>query len=188
LALLAQHSSFTIGARQTIVGDESPLAKVENQRIGIATVMAGHLSFSYWNDHKFWWWPMGDGGDQGDTAGVQMRWNVSHKNWPVHGWRIQNLSITMRLATGIPDCGSAQPMRNGSVYTSVAFSAVDRGDIDLNLSLLGPKARWLEAGITVNSGAVRNAVQSKTVHHLMNVPEFPKTNQFGAMVHMRLIF
>lgn len=181
-------AGLSLGARQTIVDDASPLAKVESQRVGIATVMAGHLSFIYWNDHKFWWWPMGDGGDQGDTAGILTRWNVSHKQWSVRGWEVQDLCFTMRLATGIPDPNSAKPLGNGKIYTSVAFSSIDRGDLDLNASFRGPKARWLEVGISVNSGAVRNEVQSKVVHHLMGVPEFPSTSHFGVTVHARLVF
>ena len=38
--------------------------------------MGGQHGFKYWNDHLSWWWPMADGGDQGDTAGLQFSYNL----------------------------------------------------------------------------------------------------------------
>jgi hypothetical protein len=44
----------------------------------------------------------------------------------------------------------------------------------------------MDVGITVNTGHVRNAVQSKLVHHSLGIPEFPSTDQRQVMMYVRL--
>jgi hypothetical protein len=73
---------------------------VERQRVGVATLTLGGLAqFKYWNDHSFWWWPMGDGGDRGDTAGFQFNYNLGHHQLSAGDWSFKDLSLT--LATWI---------------------------------------------------------------------------------------
>lgn len=182
-----ERNNLTLGSRSTTVGSESAIAPVENQRVGVATLnLGGRYRFKYWNDHAFWWWPIGDGGDQGDTAGLQFSYNVgTHGLSAGRGWMFSDLSLTMRLASGIPDRKSAVPMGDGEVYSSVAFSAVDRGDLTLSTSL-SKRSHRLDVGVTVNSGTLRNVVQSKGVHKTLGIPEFPKTHHVEVMLFMRL--
>lgn len=180
--------NLTLGARTTVTGSESRIAAAERQRVGVATLtLAGLLRFKYWNDHKFWWWPLGDGGDQGDTGGIQFGYNIgAHHRLSIGGWNLQDLNLTLRLATGIPDRGSAKPMGDGMVYTQVQFSEINRADLDVSASLTNRAARRLEVGITVSSDDVRHAVQDRLIHHTMGIPEFPTTRSFGVMLYLRL--
>jgi hypothetical protein len=179
--------SLTLGARTTYTSSDSEIAPVEQQRVGVASLtLGGRVNFKYWNDHSFWWWPMGDGGDQGDTAGLQFSYNLDRHNLGVRGWAFQGVSLTMRLATGIPDPKSAKPMGDGSVYSDIRFQHIDRGDLNLNTTLMNRQRQHLDVGITVNSGAVRHAVQSRLVHHSLQIPEFPRTDNMGVMFYMRL--
>lgn len=77
-------------------------------------------------------------------------------------------------------------MGDGVVYTEVRFPQVDRGDLDLSATMMHRKLYRLDVGLTVNSGAPRNAVQSKAVHRTLAIPEFPKTNRQEVMLYMRL--
>jgi hypothetical protein len=188
LRLGDERNNFTMGFRSTTAGSSSSIAPVENQRVGVASVtLGGQYRFKYWNDHLFWWWPMADGGDQGDTAGLQFSYNLEpHALSAGKYWSFSDLSLTLRLASGIPNRNSAVPMGDGEVYTDVAFNSVDRGDLSLSSTLQGRKGQRLELGITVNSGALRHAVQSDVVHRNLQIPEFPKTNQAEVMLYMRL--
>jgi hypothetical protein len=178
---------LTLGARTTYASADSPLAAVEQQRVGVASLtLGGRVNFKYWNDHAFWWWPMGDGGDQGDTAGLQFSYNLGSRSVPAPEWTFQDFSLTLRLATGIPDRSSVKPLRDGLVYSEVHFPQIDRGDINLNTTLTRRPQQRLDVGITVNSGAVRYATQSRAVHHTLGIPEFPRTEHFGVMFYLRL--
>ena len=92
----------------------------------------------------------------------------------------------MRLASGIPDRNSAKPLGDGQIYTEVRFPQIDRGDLDLSATMTHRKLYRLDVGLTVNSGALRNAVQSKAVHRTLKIPEFPRTNQQEVMIYVRL--
>jgi hypothetical protein len=184
----SESNNFTMGFRSTTTGSLSSIAPVENQRVGVASVtLGGQYRFKYWNDHLFWWWPMADGGDQGDTAGLQFSYNLgSHGFKAGRYWTFSDLSLTMRLASGIPNRNSAAPMGDGQIYTDVAFNGVDRGDLSLSSTLQGKHGQKLELGITVNSGALRHAVQSDFIHKNLEIPEFPKTSNIEVMLFMRL--
>ena len=71
-------NNLTLGGRSTNTSANDPLSAVANQRVGVASVtLGGRVRFKYWNDHSFWWWSMADGGDQGDTAGMQFSYNLA---------------------------------------------------------------------------------------------------------------
>lgn len=180
-------NNLVLGFRSTSSSSDSRLSPVENQRVGVATLtLDGRFRFKYWNDHAFWWWPMGDGGDQGDTAGIQLGYFLGHHQLSLGKWMFDDLNLTLRLATGVPNRGSATPMGDGMVYSQVNFSEVNRGDIDLNVRLYNPKAMRLLVGITVNADAVRHATQDRIIHHALGIPEFPQTGRTEVMMYMRL--
>jgi hypothetical protein len=101
-------------------------------------------------------------------------------------WFFEQFNITLRLASGIPNRDSKKPMGDGFIYTEVRFPQVDRGDIDLSASLQNKQFYRLDVGFTVNSGQVRNVVQSKGVHRSLGIPEFPSTDHVEGMVYVRL--
>jgi hypothetical protein len=176
----------SIGARSSYVGSEGRFTPVEQQRVGVASItFGGMVRFKYWNDHTFWWWPMADGGDQADTAGVQLGYNLGAHRLSIGDWRFQELNLTLRLASGIPNRDSEVPYGTGTIYTEVAFSEVDRGDIDLHTTLMNNSSEKLEIGFLINSGAVRNRVQSKEVHKRLDIAEFPATSHVEMMMYLR---
>ena len=180
-------NNLTLGWRSTSASTDGRISAVERQRVGVASVTLGGLvQFKYWNDHYFWWWPMGDGGDQGDTAGLQFNYNLAAHQLHTGGWAFEDLSLTLRLATGIPNRASGVPMGDGQVYSEVAFSEINRGDVDLHTTLANRSATHLTVGLTVNADAVRHAVQDRTVHHTLGIPEFPQTGRFEVMLYLRL--
>jgi hypothetical protein len=180
-------NNLTLGFRSTDASSDGRLAPVERQRVGVASLTLGGLvQFRYWNDHSFWWWPMGDGGDQGDTAGFQFNYNLARHQLSAGDWAFKDLSLTLRLATGIPDRGSAVPMGDGEVYSRVSFSEINRGDIDLSTRLTNRRATNLTIGITVNADLVRHATQDRLIHHTLGIPEFPQTGKLEAMMYFRL--
>ena len=74
LRIGSKNNNFTLGFRSTEASSDGRIAPVERQRVGVAALTLGGLAqFKYWNDHSFWWWRMGDGGDQGDTAGFHFQ-------------------------------------------------------------------------------------------------------------------
>lgn len=179
-------NNLTLGARTTYASGDSRIGAVERQRVGVVSLTLGGLvRFKYWNDHAFWWWPMGDGGDQGDTAGMQFGYNVGHHRLSVDNWTFEDLSLTMRLATGIPNRSSAVPMGDGQVYTEVRFSEINRGDVDLSLRMSNRRVQSLTVGITANAGTVTRHTQGP-VHRALGIAEFPRTDQVEVMVYLRL--
>jgi hypothetical protein len=129
---------------------------------------------------------MGDGGDQGDTAGLQFSYNMRQHQLNAGPWLFEQFNVTLRLASGIPNRDSARPMGDGMIYTEVQFPQVDRGDVDFSTTLENRRFYRLDVGFTVNSGLVRNAVQSKGVHKTLGIPEFPNTDHVEGMVYVRL--
>ncbi|HUG39989.1 MAG TPA: hypothetical protein VMM12_05875 [Longimicrobiales bacterium] len=93
-------------------------------------------------------------------TGLQFGYNLGAHDIRASDWKFQELNLTMRLASGIPKRDSARPMRDGFVYSEVAFKGVDRGDIDLSTSLTNRRQERLEIGVVVNSGSLRHSVQS----------------------------
>jgi hypothetical protein len=180
-------SNLTLGARTTYASSDGRIGPVERQRVGVASLtLGGRVRFKYWNDHAFWWWPMGDGGDQGDTAGFQFGYNLGLHQLSIGGWAFKDLSLTLRLATGIPNRNSAVPMGDGQVYSEVQFNDINRGDVDLNTTLSNRKAHNLTVGISVNVDAVRHATQDRLIHHTLGIPEFLQTGRFEVMMYMRV--
>jgi len=180
-------NNLSVGWRTTYASTDGRISPVERQRVGVVAVTLGGLvQFKYWNDHKFWWWPMGDGGDQGDTAGLQFNYNLAAHGFSTRGWMFEDLSLSLRLATGIPNRASGAPMGDGQVYSEVAFSEINRGDLDLSSTLVNRSATHLTVGLTVNADAVRHAVQDRAVHHTLGIPEFPQTGRTEVMLYLRL--
>jgi hypothetical protein len=186
LNLLDEKLTLDYGARST--NAQGPLSKVETQRVGVASLtINGKYQVQSWNDLCKWWWPIGDCGDQGDTAGVSMSYALGKTGFPVRdGWSWNAVRLSLRLATGIPDRASAVTVQNSTVYTLVEFEDIDRGDINLNTLFTNVNQQRLDVGVTVNSGAVRNLFQSKLVHKTLGIPEFPLTNHLEFMIYLRL--
>ena len=187
LRLGSVDNNITYGLRSTDVTSNSRIASVENQRLGVlSATIGGRVRFKYWNDHAFWWFPLTDGGDKGDTAGVQFGYNLGAHDLRLGDWKFEEVNLTMRLASGNPDRNSAVPMGDGEVYTTVEFPEIDRGDIDLSTTLTNSKNYRLEVGFTLNSGVVRHTIQSDLVHSNLGIPEFPETNHLGGTLYLRL--
>lgn len=183
----SESNNLTLGARSTYASSDGRLAPVERQRVGVASVtVAGRVRFSYWNDHSFWWWPMGDGGDQADTAGLRFGYNLAPHSLRVDSWLLEDINLTLRLGTGIPDRASAVPMTDGYVYSRVSFNEINRGDIDLSTTMTNKHGQRLEVGLLVNSDGVRHAVQDRAIHHTLGIPEFPQDGHFDVMMYLRL--
>jgi len=184
----SDRNNLTLGRRTTYVSGDGRLGPVERQGVGVAAVtLGGRVRFKYWNDHRFWWWPMGDGGDQGDTAGWQISYNLAPHSLSTRGWQFEDVNLSFRLATGIPNRSSARPMGDGQVYSEVSFSEINRGDIDLSTSLSNKGGQRLDVGIVVNSDRFRHATQDRLIHHNLGIPEFPQTGRLEVMMYMRLI-
>lgn len=179
---------LNLGFRSTNTDNQGSIGPAENQRVGVASLtLDGQFRLSYWNDHKFWWWPMADGGDQGDTAGLQMSYNLgNHGFYLFDSWKFQTLNLSLRLASGIPNRNSAVTRNGTTFYTDVAFDGIDRGDIDLNTNLTNRDQQRLDIGIWVNSGKLRHLIQSDVVHKSLDIPEFQETNKFEVMIYLKL--
>ena len=178
--------NLQIGMRST--NSNSHLRRVEEQRVGVATLtLAGQYRLSYWNDHAFWWWPMGGGTDQGDTAGLSMTYMLGNRGFPLlDAWQWRDVNVALRLASGIPDKKSVVTQQGTTFYSNVEFSGIDRGDIDVNTVMSNRDQQILTVGLWVNSGELRNAVQSKLVHKNLKIPELPKTDQLEVMLYLKL--
>ena len=183
----SRKNNLTLGFRSTDASSDGRFAAAERQRVGVASLTLGGMAqFKYWNDHSFWWWPMGDGGDQGDTAGFQFSYNLGAHQISAGDWAFKDLRLTLRLATGVPNRASAVPMGDGQVYSSIQFSEINRGDIDLSTRLTNWKAQNMTIGLTVNADAVRHATQDRLIHHNLGIPEFPQTGKLEMMMYFRL--
>lgn len=178
--------NLELGMRSTNSGGR--LMRLEDQRVGVASLtLASQFRLRYWNDHSFWWWPTGGGTDQGDTAGLGMSYVLGGDGFPLRdGWQWRDVNLNMRLATGIPVKGSVVTTTKGTFYSEVEFSGIDRGDVDLNATLTNRDQQRLMVGIWVNSGQLRNVVQSKVVHKTLDIPQLPPTKQVEVMLYFKL--
>jgi len=165
------------GLRSTMTtADTSPnqLSQVENQGVGFASLRLKYVVLSYWNDHGFWWWPLADGGDQGDTAGLSLGYLPTNGGLPLQGnWKLSSIIFNMRLASGIPVRGSEALQPDGRlVYQQVVNPEISRGDLNIATQLTTPKGHAVEFGFGISSGAFRNWVQSQIIHRSLDIPEF----------------
>ena len=151
----SKDNNFSLGFRTTDASTDGRISLVERQRVGVAALTLGGVAqFKYWNDHSFWWWPMGDGGDQGDTAGFQFNYSLLHHRLSVGDWSFKDVCLTLRLATGIPNRSSATPMGDGQVYSEVQFNEINRGDIDLSNEFDGWAHRKRGRGPSRDAGSI----------------------------------
>ena len=114
---------------------------------------------------------MGDGGDQGDTAGFQFSYNLGAHQISAGDWAFKDLRLTLRLATGVPNRASAGPTADGQVYSEVQFGEINRGDIDLSTTLRDFSARKLTIGVD-GQVTTRFACDAKNVlvHRRLGIP------------------
>ena len=64
-------NNLTLGARSTNTSSDDLLGRCTIDAVGVASVtLAGQVRFKYWNDHRFWWWPIRQMAATGDTAGL----------------------------------------------------------------------------------------------------------------------
>jgi hypothetical protein len=101
-------------------------------------------------------------------------------------WSWNQMRLSLRMATGIPNRNSAVTKDGTTIYTQIEFEDIDRADINLNALFSNINQQQLDVGITVNSGGVRNLFQSKLVHHNLDIPELPQTKHLEVMVYFRL--
>lgn len=194
-----------VGSRSTYADRSSPLKDVETQTVGVVTAsLGGAFRISYWNDHAFSFWkPIGGGlpffekvltkqpgrqWDFGDTAGLKLSWDLSGgRGIPVSDgspWRFDHISLTMRLATGIPEQTSVVNLAGHKFYSRIDFQGVDRGDLNLNAGF-GRGDQRLDVGLWLNSGALRHIVQSKFVHQSLDIPQLPPTDVSEVLLYLR---
>lgn len=186
LQLGSPRNNLTLGSRTTHAGAGSRIAAAENQRVGVATLtLGGRVRLKYWNDHGYLLWPIGDGGDQGDTAGFQFSYNLAPHRLSKAGWSFEQFSVTLRLATGIPNRASARPRGDETVYTEVRFPEIDRGDLNLNLGL-SRQPMHMDIGLTLNSGQLAHGVQNEGVHGPLGIPYIPHRSHVEAMMYIRV--
>jgi len=171
-------NNLTIGTRVTQTTTDAPMADLENQRVGVASLtVGGRFRLKYWNDHGNWKLPISDGGDQGDTAGFQLSYNLGPHGVQTGGWTFQKVDLTMRLATGIPTRGQTKNVGGYDVYTGVRFNDVERGDLNLNATLTKPVLHQrLDVGMTLNSAAIGHFFQNTVVHDKLGIPRFQKSH------------
>ncbi len=183
-------NNLTIGSRSTEVTSDSPMADLENQKVGVASLtLGGMFRLKYWNDHANWRIPIADGGDQGDTAGFQLSYNLGPHGIQTGGWTFQKIDFTMRLATGIPTRSQTRKDGKYEVYTGVRFNDVERGDLNLNATLTKPVLHQrLDVGVTFNSGLIGHFFQNKLVHDNLDIPRFKKrVNRHEVHLYFRVV-
>lgn len=149
------------------------LARVEDQQVGMLRLtLGGHFTGEYYNDHRFLWFPMGGGTDQGDTAGVRL--NYGKIGAPIaQGWQLEGVGANLRLATGIPDRNKTVDIGGHPFYTDVAHDEVRRGAVSLSANFLHPGSGYsltVEGGL--DSERIRDATQNKLIHRNLDIPEF----------------
>jgi hypothetical protein len=149
------------------------LARVEDQTVGaIRLTLGGHFTGEYYNDHRFAWFPMGGGTDQGDTAGVRL--NYGRIGAPIAlGWGLEGVGANLRLATGIPSRDKTVDVGGHPFYTDVEHDEIRRGALSLSANFTHPGSGYsltVEGGL--DSERIRDATQNKLVHRNLDIPEF----------------
>nr|WP_322762911.1 SpvB/TcaC N-terminal domain-containing protein [Frankia sp. Cr2] len=152
------------------------IAQVENQTVGYARIGVGeHARLEYYNDHRFLWWPMGDGGDQGNTAGVRITAEKLSAHLLRAGnteWRIESVGAHLRLASGIPDRKKTVNTAGRTFYRDVAFGEISQGILSASVTARSSTG-WgvtLEGGL--NRAGIRDVAQNQLVHRNLGIPEF----------------
>jgi hypothetical protein len=163
------------------------LAPVENQTVGALRItLGGHFVGEYRNDHRFLWFPMGGGTDQGDTAGVILKADKLGQELP-GGVTLESVGANLRLATGIPDTRKTVEIGGRRFYTDVAFDEVRQGVLSLSATFADKERGLL---LTVEGGAntdqVRDLFQNKVVHQTLGIPEFQPRAQAAPFFSLTL--
>jgi hypothetical protein len=149
------------------------LAPVENQSVGaLRLTLGGHFVGEYRNDHRFIWFPMGGGTDQGDTAALMLK--LDKLGQPVGGGvTLESVAANLRLATGIPDRNKTVDIGGRRYYTDVGYDQVRQGVLSLSAAFADNKRGLL---LTVEGGAntdqIRDLFQNQIVHRALGIPEF----------------
>jgi len=149
------------------------LAAVENQTVGALRVtLGGHFVGEYYNDHRFVWFPMGGGTDQGDTAGLMLKLDKLGQQIG-GGVALESVAANLRLATGIPDRGKTVEIGGRRYYTDVGYDQVRQGVLSLSAAFVDKRRGVL---LTVEGGAntdqIRDLFQNQIVHRTLGIPEF----------------
>jgi len=149
------------------------LAPVENQSVGALRItLGGHFVGEYRNDHRFVWFPMGGGTDQGDTAGLMLKLDKLGQHVG-GGVTLESVAANLRLATGIPDRSKMVEIGGHRYYTDVAYDQVRQGVLSLSAAFADNRRGLL---LTVEGGAntdqVRDLFQNQIVHRTLGIPEF----------------
>jgi hypothetical protein len=163
------------------------LAQVENQTVGaLRLTLGGHFVGEYRNDHRFLWFPMGGGTDQGDTAAVMLKADKLGQELG-GGVTLESVGANLSLATGIPDQRKTVEIGGRRFYSDVAFDEVRQGVLSLSASF-ADKDRGLL--LTVEGGAntdqVRDLFQNRVVHRTLGIPEFQASDQASPFFSLTL--
>lgn len=183
-----ERNHIDYGFRMTTVSNDSSLynmQQVEEQRVGFISGQIASFTFAYWNDHGFSWWPTGDAGDQGDSAGLSLGYNPRDGIGLGDSWILKNLSLNLRIATGIPVRGSESMEGDEMVYQEVIRPDISRGDLFLQGQLTKGNT-IIDAGIGIDSGLLRHGIQSDLVHKNLGIPEFKSDNHFSGYLFVRI--
>ena len=149
------------------------IAPVENQTVGaLRLTLGGHFVGEYRNDHRFVWFPMGGGTDQGDTAALMLK--LDKLGQPLAGGvTLESVGANLRLATGIPDRNKTVEIGGRRYYTDVGYDQVRQGVLSVSAAFADKNRGLL---LTVEGGAntdqVRDLFQNQIVHRTLGIPEF----------------
>jgi hypothetical protein len=163
------------------------IARVENQTVGALRItLGGHFVGEYRNDHRFLWFPMGGGTDQGDTAAVILKADTLGQ--PLAGGvTLESVGANLRLATGIPDPAKTVEIGGRRFYKDVGFDEVRQGVLSVSATFADKQRGLL---LTVEGGAntdqVRDLFQNKIVHRTLGIPEFENKPQAAPFFSLSL--
>jgi hypothetical protein len=153
---------------------------------GSVTFPAGlNLTLSVWNDTRH-------GTDQSVyTGGIKFdvakpRWNVT-----LGERRLDRVSLTFRVGTGIPDGSAVEKVDGHDQYVARAIAYPDASKAHLMLTgrFHDSKGQHLELSAVLSSGDLQNAVQSRLLHTGFGLaPEFPNTGETGFHLEAKFEF
>jgi len=163
--------SLELGMRSSYASGR--IAPVENQTVGYARLAVGdHLKLEYANDHRWWWWPMGDGGDQGNTMSAHIWVDKLKLHLRGTDWNLDGVGAHMRLASGIPDRDKHIEMGGRTVYVGVAFDEISQGAVSASATFRTSTGWSATFDLGADTAGIRDAAQNKLVHKPLNIPEF----------------
>jgi hypothetical protein len=171
--------SVRVGLGRVTAMANGHIVDLEIQQADIAQVGIGRWSLSIWNDTRH-------GTDQsvytggGAVVGDTSRWKVT-----LGDYRLDRISIVLRVGTGIPDRSQTEQVGDHRVYKpeGIKYSDASKGHLIMSGRFRGPGGREIHLTGVLSSGDLQHLVQSKILHTGLGLaPEFPNTNEIGFFV------